>query len=158
PVGARSGSHATLIGILSVLGATFAFSINDMAIKWVSGSYPLPQIMFYRSLMAVLILGLVLIPLEGAYSTLRGSRHDILILRGFLVLVANVTFFMSLASLPLASVTAIFFVAPLIITAMSVVFLRERVGWRRWFAVGIGFLGVLFVIRPGSETFQYAAL
>src|SRR5690606_15197772 len=50
------------------------------------------------------------------------------------------------------------FVAPLFTTALSVIFLGESVGWRRWLAVGIGFIGVLFVMRPGSDSFQYAAI
>jgi drug/metabolite transporter (DMT)-like permease len=67
-------------------------------------------------------------------------------------------FFLGLAAMPLADAAAIFFISPLIITAFSVVFLGEKVGPRRWLAVGIGMLGVIVVMRPGSSAFQLASL
>ena len=63
-----------------------------------------------------------------------------------------------LVALPLADATAIFFVSPLIITAFSVLFLGETVGPRRWAAVAVGLAGVLVIVRPTSESFQFAAL
>ena len=68
------------------------------------------------------------------------------------------SFFFGLASMPLADATAIFFFAPLLITALSVPFLGEIVGFRRWIAVLIGFVGVVVMVRPGSDAFQVAAI
>jgi drug/metabolite transporter (DMT)-like permease len=74
------------------------------------------------------------------------------------VLVSNVTYFMGLAVLPLADAVAISFVSPLIITALSVPFLGERVGPRRWAAVAVGMAGVVVMMRPGEGAVSWAAL
>jgi len=80
------------------------------------------------------------------------------VLRGTLIVVANLTFFTALASLPLGEATAIFFVAPLLITGFSALLLREPLGVRRWAAVTVGLAGVLVMVRPGAATFQLVAL
>jgi len=69
-----------------------------------------------------------------------------------------VCFYLGLRYLPLAETTAIAFAAPLFVTALSVWWLKERVDARRWLAVGLGFVGVLLVVRPGAASFQAAAL
>ena len=69
------------------------------------------------------------------------------------MVIANMAFFTALVTLPLGEVTAIFFVAPLFITALSVLLLNERVGPRRWAAVAVGLLGVVVMLRPGGDTF-----
>ena len=92
---------------------------------------------------------------RGALRSPRPAAH---FLRGFLWIVATVLFFTSFIHLDLAEATALIFVAPLFITAISAVFLREQVGRRRWLAVLVGFIGVLIVIRPGTAAFQPAAL
>ncbi|HAE02555.1 MAG TPA: EamA family transporter, partial [Rhodospirillaceae bacterium] len=66
--------------------------------------------------------------------------------------------FTGMATLPIADATAIFFVAPLFITALSVPFLGEKVGLRRWTAVSVGLIGVIIIIRPGTDAFKWAAL
>jgi drug/metabolite transporter (DMT)-like permease len=145
-------------GILCVLAAGSAFSTSDMLIKTLSGGYPLHQIVFIRAVIAlVIVLGLFM-PLEGGYHNLRTTRWKLHVFRGLCVVVANMSFFVGIAVLPLAEATAIFFVAPLFITALSVPFLGEKVGVRRWLSVMVGLIGVVIVIRPGSEVFQYAAL
>jgi drug/metabolite transporter (DMT)-like permease len=87
--------------------------------------------------------------------TLRGRAH---LLRVGFVLISNVTYFLGLAALPLADAVATAFVAPLIVTALSVVVLGEKVGPRRWAAVAVGLIGVLVMLRPGSGTVRPAAL
>ena len=79
-------------------------------------------------------------------------------LRGLCIVVANVAFFMGLAAISLPEATAIFFIAPLFITALSVIFLGEQVGIKRWIAVTVGLMGVIIMLRPGTATFRYAAL
>jgi len=100
----------------------------------------------------------VIVPMAGGYRSLRTRRLPMHLLRGGCVVFANMTFFLGLAVLPLADGVAIFFVSPLIITVFSVVFLGERVGPLRWAAVLVGLIGVGIVLRPGSGTFQLAAL
>lgn len=147
-----------LLGILCAVGAVVAFTTQDMAIKWLSGDYPLHQIILARAAIALILTLAILVPLEGGYGNLRTKRLPLHLLRGLAVVIANMTFFTGLASLPLGEATAIFFVAPLFITALSVLLLRERVGPRRWVAVLIGLAGVVVMIRPGGSAFQWAAL
>ncbi|MGB7271264.1 MAG: DMT family transporter [Albidovulum sp.] len=147
-----------LIGLLSVLGAVFLFSTNDVAIKFLSDDYALHQIVLIRSLIALgVILGLLL-PFNGGFGTLRSRRLGMHAVRGLCVVVANMSFFTALAAMPLAEAVAIFFISPLLITAFSVVFLGEKVGARRWAAVVVGLIGVIVMLRPGTETFRLVAL
>jgi len=129
-----------------------------MAIKWLSGDYPLHQIVLARATVAIVFTLAVFVPLEGGLRILRTKRLKLHLLRGLAVVIANMTFFTGLASLPLGEATAIFFVAPLLITALSVVLLGESVGPRRWVAVCIGLSGVVVMLRPGSDSFEAAAL
>ena len=95
------------------------------------------------------------VPLKTMFSTRRLSRH---ILRGLSVVVANFAFFAGLAALPLAEASAIFFIAPLLITGFSAFFLGEYVGVWRWTALLVGLLGVLIIVKPGSAAFQWAVI
>lgn len=147
-----------LVGILCVMGAATIWSIHDVVIKSLSGGYPLHQITFIRGIVASLATLAIFLPLDGGWRNLRTSRWRVHLLRAFLVITANMSFYAGLASLPLGEATAIYFFAPLVITALSAFVLGEHVGPRRWAAVAAGFLGVLLVIRPGLEAFKPAAL
>jgi len=147
-----------LIGISSAVGASVFFSINDMTVKLLSGDYALHEIILIRSMIGMMVLMAVIVPLEGGWAVLRTKRLGMHIFRGLCVVVANMTFFLALATMPLADAVAIFFVSPLIITLFSVVFLGETVGPRRWIAVGMGLAGVVVMVRPGSASFQLVAL
>lgn len=139
-----------LVGIFFiVLGMTF-ISVNDALIKLLSDGYPLHQIVFIRSLIGVFI-SLVLVQLEGGLRILRASRPGLHLCRALLIVATNLTLFSALAAMPLAEATAIFFVAPLIITLLSVLLLGENVGLRRGVAVTVGFCGVLVMLRPDGE-------
>jgi len=87
---------------------------------------------------------------EGGFGILRTAKPGLHLLRGVLIVIANMTYFVALAALPLASVTALFFVAPLFITVLSIPILGEKVGPRRIAAVVVGFCGVLVMIAPGA--------
>ena len=145
-------------GILCVLAAGATFSASDMLIKTLSGDYPLHQIVLIRAIIALVIILGIFMPLEGGYKNLRSTRWRLHVFRGLCVVVANMSFFVGIAAMPLAEATAIFFVAPLFITALSVPFLRERVGIRRWMSIAVGLIGVVVIMRPGTEAFRYAAL
>lgn len=155
---ARPAGVSNLIGILFVMGAVTMFSINDVLVKTMSGGYPLHQMTFIRGLVAVIFTLLVFMPLEGGWSNVRTTRWRFHLVRGMTVVIANMTFFTGLAVLPLGEATAIYFVGPLFITALSFFFLGERVGLRRWTAVVVGLIGVIVVIRPGASGFQAAAI
>jgi len=148
----------SLHGILCVLAAGAIFSTSDMMVKTLSGTYPLHQIVFIRAIIALAVILGIFMPLEGGYHNLRTTRWKLHMFRGGCVVIANMSFFVGIAALPLAEATAIFFVGPLFITALSVPFLGEKVGVRRWLSVIVGLVGVVIIIRPGSDVFQYAAL
>lgn len=150
--------NTNLIGISSALGAAFFFTVNDAAIKFLSGGYALHQIVLIRALIGLGFLLVIVMPLTGGYHHLRTRRLPAHVLRGLFVVFANMTFFLGLAALPIAEATALFFVSPLIITAFSVIFLGEHVGAHRWAAVAVGLAGVIVIVRPGSDAFQLAAL
>lgn len=143
---------------MCALGAWFLFSLNDAGIKFLSGDYALHQIVLVRSTIGIIITLAILMPLEGGISLMKTGFPVIHIVRGLCIVVANMAFFMGLAAISLAEASAIFFIAPLFITALSVIFLGEKVGPRRWVAVGIGLAGVIVMLRPGSAAFQVAAL
>ncbi len=156
--GKRLSIPPHLLGIFCVIGAISIFSTQDMAIKWLSGGYPLHQIVFIRAAVALTVTLVVLVPLEGNFANLKSKRWRLHLLRGGAIVIGNMCFFAGLASLPLAEAVAIFFTAPLIITVLAVPLLGERLSWRRMSAVLVGLLGALVIIRPGGETFQHAAV
>lgn len=146
------------LGPLSALIAVFFFSLNDAAIKFLSGDYALHLIVLFRSLIGLAILLVIIVPFQGGLSVLRTKRLGMHLLRGLCVVAANTTFFLGLAVLPLADAMAIFFVSPLLITAFSALLLGEHIGPRRMLAVSLGLVGVLIMIRPGAGDFNVALL
>lgn len=150
PVVTAPQNTAAAIGF-ALLGVIM-ISINDMLIKQLSGGYPLHQMIFIRSAIGI-IFSLMLVQIEGGFAILRTHTPGLHLMRGALVVVSNLTFFTALAALPLAEATALFFVAPLMITLLSIPLLGERVGHLRLTAVSVGFAGVVLMMRPwGSET------
>ena len=121
----------------------------DLCAKWLLASYPLVQFVFLRSVFGLLVL-LSVARWYGGYHRLRTGNWHWHLLRTLLSCGAMFGFFFGLSRMPLVSALTIAFTAPLMVTAMSVPFLGEHVGWRRWLAVMVGFAGVLLVLRPGS--------
>lgn len=147
-----------VLGILCAVTASTVFTLNDVGIKFLSGDYPLHEVVLIRAFVAITITLTIFMPLEGGWKHIRTSNLLLHLLRGCCVVMANMCFFLGLAVLPLGEATAIFFVSPLVITAFSVLFLGERVGWRRWLAVAAGLIGAVIMLRPGTEAFKLAAL
>ncbi|MCB1343006.1 MAG: DMT family transporter [Pseudooceanicola sp.] len=139
--------------IVFVLVAMLAISANDVMIKQLSGGYALHQVVFFRSAIGI-VFGLALVHWEGGLARLRTRTPVLHAIRGLLVVISNMTYFAALAVLPLADVTALFFVAPLFITLLSIPFLGEKVGPLRLGAVVVGFAGVVIMQQPwaASET------
>ena len=147
-----------LTGILLALGGALTLSMNDLAIKALSGSYALHQVILIRALIGI-VLVLVVIRASGTgFTQLWTNRPKEHLFRVSIVLVSNVTYFLGLAALPLADAVATAFVSPILVTLMSAVILREQVGRHRWAAVGVGMLGVLVMVRPGAGVIQPAAI
>lgn len=137
-------------GIAFIILGMFCISVNDMQIKRLSGDYPLHQMVFVRSVIAI-TFSMVMIQFEGGWKILRTERPVLHLVRGLTVVVSNMAFFAALAVIPLADATAMFFVAPLFITLLAIPLLGEKVGARRIGAVLVGFLGVLVMVRPGMD-------
>jgi S-adenosylmethionine uptake transporter len=137
-------------GIFFVLAGMTAISINDMLIKQLSGGYPLHQIVFTRSAIGI-VFSLMIVQLEGGWQILRTKRPGLHALRGLMVVISNMAFFLALAVIPLADATALFFAAPLFITLLSIPILGEKVGALRMGAVIVGFAGVILMQRPWAS-------
>ncbi len=117
------------------------FSLMDALVKWLSASYPVPQILMCNALFALVPVGAMLVR-RGGLPQLRTHRLGLHLLRGLLGTTAGFLAFYAFSRLPLAHAYAIIFATPLLITALSVPILGEAVGWRRWSAVLVGFVGV----------------
>jgi drug/metabolite transporter (DMT)-like permease len=148
----------TLIGIVCAMGASAKFSTNDVIFKFLSGDYALHQMVLIRAAIGIIVMLTVVIPISGGFALLRTAKWRLHLIRGAFVVLSNFFYFLALAAMPLANAVAIFFVAPLLVTALSVPLLGEKVGARRWAAVLVGLVGVIVMMRPGSAAFQFASL
>lgn len=144
--------------IVCALLAWVLFSLNDVGIKFLSGDYALHQIVLIRTIVGIAVTLSIIVPLDGGLSVLRTQHLGLQLLRGLCVVICNMFFFLGLASISLPVATSIFFVAPLFITALSVILLGETVGAWRWFAIFAGLVGVLIMMQPGSASFQAAMM
>jgi drug/metabolite transporter (DMT)-like permease len=146
-----------LTGIAWILTAGFTLSVMDGLIKWSVGVFPVAQVVFVRSAFVLLFLCVILLR-SGALRAVRTKRPWGHLLRVTLTITSILTFFESVKLLPLATVIAIGFGAPLFMTALSVPVLRERVGVHRWGAIVVGFIGVLVITQPGPDGLEWPAL
>jgi drug/metabolite transporter (DMT)-like permease len=140
------------LGFLYMFMSICAFSIMDLIVKW-SEHYPLGQVLFFRGFFGVIFYFFV-IPrkkMKNFYYTKRLGLH---FLRCFFGLIALIAIFIALRSLPLATVVSISFAAPIFTTIFSIFFLSEKVGFFRWLAVFIGFLGIIIITEPGFSSFN----
>lgn len=140
-----------------VMTAVAIFSVCDLMSKYLTRFYPIALIVWARFVFHLLLVVLVLGPRHGR-ALVRTTRLGAQTLRGLLLAVGSVFFVSALKYMPLAETTAIVYLAPLLVTLMSVVFLKEKVEPARWIAVFCGFIGVLTIIRPGSNVFTWAVL
>ena len=139
------GFGATLLSML-------LFSLMDANVKWLGAEYPTTQIMFFRCMVA-LVPVIVIVYLRGGSGVLRTAQKGLHLLRSLLGVGAMGFAFYAFSLMPLADAISIMHTAPLFMTALSVLILGEKVGLRRWTAIGAGFVGMLIVMRPGPEMF-----
>lgn len=144
-------------GISFLVLAALIISLQNIAVKWIGGSYSVLQIVALRSLVALPVT-LLFFRLEGRRGLPTTKQHRFQYLRGAFLFLSYTTFMMGLAALPLADLEAIRFSAPLMITLLSVVVLGEKVGPHRWLALVVGFIGVLFIVNPGSAAFNLGSI
>src|SRR3546814_734003 len=148
---------AAALGIGAAALAFALYTTMDTTIKWMSAGYPLHQIVLANSLFA-LVPVLVAVGRSGRWSALRTRRLGLHLLRGAISIFGAYGAFFAYSRMPLADAYAILFASPLFITAFSALILKEDVGWRRWTAVAVGFVGVLVMLRPGAGVVGLGAL
>lgn len=143
-------------GILLFCLITFIFSLMDITAKHLTQTYPPAQVVWARYASQFFWSMLILSPKLRTY--LRTRHLGLQLIRSACLFGATFCFFTALKYLKFAEATAIFEVAPLVITILSVIILKEQVGRRRWTGVIVGFLGALVIIRPGTDVFSPVAL
>jgi drug/metabolite transporter (DMT)-like permease len=145
------------LGIALMLAGIAGFAVMDATIKWLTADYPVAQVVTLRSWFGLPLLCLFAL-YEDGFKSLKTQRPMVHVGRYLLVFALSFSFFWALSQMKLVDAISITFAAPIFITALSVPLLKESVGWHRWMAIGIGFCGVLVMLRPGMGVFEWAAL
>jgi drug/metabolite transporter (DMT)-like permease len=150
------GRSARLAGIGLMLLSIFMFSFGDALGKFMVATYSVGQLLWLRACAALILLLPMMWRQRAAFTRL--ERPWLLLLRAVLSTLEVAAFFLATVYLPLADVITYYLACPIFVTAMSAVVLRERVGWRRWSAIMVGFCGVLIALRPSSQTISWPAM
>lgn len=140
-------------GVTSMAVSMLLFVANDALVKLASETMPLGQIMFIRGVFASAMI-LLLAWANGLLPLLPRVGNRIVLGRGILDLGASILYLAALFNMPIGNITAINMASPLVMTAVAALFMAEKVGWRRWSAVVIGFGGVLMIVQPKAEAFN----
>jgi len=147
---------APLAGIGLMLLSILMFSCGDALGKFMVATYSLGQLLWLRACAALIVLLPMIWRNRADFARL--ERPWLQLLRVTLSTVEVAAFFLATVYLPLADVVTYYLACPIFVTALSAIVLRERVGWRRWSAVLIGFCGVLIALRPSSHTVSWPAM
>ena len=145
-----------LRGITLLLVSSIFLGTSDATSKYLSTTLPSIEIAWIRFLVFALIMIPAMVP-GSPFFALRTQRPMLQVTRGMALLGSSLLFISGLRFLPIAEASATSFVSPLFVTALSIFFLGEKVGLRRWLATAVGLLGVLIVLRPGTSAFHPAA-
>ena len=147
---------ARLAGIALMLVSVGMFSFGDALGKYIVAAYSVGQLMFFRAIAALALLGPSIWRQRAEFR--RIERPWLQFLRVVFSTLEVAAFFLATVYLPLADVVTYYLATPIFVTALSAIFLREQVGWRRWSAILIGFLGVVIALRPSAQTISWAAV
>jgi S-adenosylmethionine uptake transporter len=146
-----------LAGALLMLAGDFMFALNDAIGKWLVASFSVGQVVLVRSLGAFIVLGPMLAR-QGFAELFRAERPLLQFLRVAAATADTVLFYAAVAYLPLADVMTFYMAGPIYVAALSHLFLGEKVGWRRWLAILIGFCGVVIALRPSTASLSWPSL
>ena len=135
------------LGFFYMFISVCAFSLMDVIVKW-SETYPVGQVLFFRGFCGIIPI-LFLIPKDRYLDFYKTNRTFLHIKRCLAGLIALISIFIALRNLPLATVVSISFAAPIFTTIFSIFLLNEKVGFYRWLAVSIGFIGIIVITEPG---------
>jgi drug/metabolite transporter (DMT)-like permease len=145
-----------LRGILMIVCSTLFLSSSDAMAKYLARSLPVVEVGWIRFLVFALIL--LPIVLASSDNVMRSKRPLLQVSRGLGLLCSSIFFILGLSYLPIAEASATSFIAPVFVTGLSIIFLAEKVGIRRWIATIAGLVGVLIIMRPGTSAFHPAAI
>lgn len=148
-------------GMFYMVLAMFGFTVNDLFVKYLGQSLPVFEIIAIRGLFVVgfLVVWLLISNIRRSAPALPAkNRWPLVLMRALMEVLATITFLIALVQISFADLSAVMQALPLAVTFGAAVFLGEPVGWRRWTAILVGFLGVLIIIRPGLAGFQPAML
>ena len=148
--GAAGGIAMMLLGVL-------LFAVNDTLGKWLVGAYAVGQLLLVRSVAGLLVMA-PSIRRAGAHAFLGAARPGLQLLRVLFSTLETALFFWAVAALPLAEVITYYMAGPIYVTALSPLLLGERVGWRRWTAVAVGFGGVVLALHPSPDSLSWGAV
>jgi len=143
-------------GIALILLSTIFLGTSDTTSKYLSATLPSVEITWIRFVVFAIIMVPAMVPGTAVYS-LRTTSVRLQLFRGAALLGSSLFFITGLRYLPIAEASATGFVSPLFVTALSIIFLAEKVGVRRWIATATGLFGVLIILRPGTSAFHVAA-
>jgi drug/metabolite transporter (DMT)-like permease len=148
---------AVVAGILATIAAGFVLAAMDSLGKWLMQTLPTQQVVWARYFFHTLLVGLVF-SLQSGPAFIRPNRPVLQLLRAACLLGVTLCLYFAIRTISLADATAILFFAPVLVTLLAGAILHEKVGAPEWLAVGIGFVGVLFVVRPGFRQLDPAML
>ena len=140
-----------------VVGGLFLFALQDVVIKEFSDRYSVLQLVFVRGLVAMIPI-LVAVVVTSGWRGVVAYKPGLLTTKGLLGFLSYMGYYLALAAMPLAEVVAIVFTAPIFVTVLSAMILKENVGFRRWAAVMVGFAGVLIVVGPSGRVAHLATM
>jgi drug/metabolite transporter (DMT)-like permease len=152
---AREERISLAIGLMLI--STLVFTCTSALSKWLIATYPIGEVLFSRVFVPLIGLSILILPRAGlaVFRTRRLKAH---LMRGVSQSCSQSFLMIAFSLMPLASAVAINFSAPLFTALVAILLLKEKVGFARWFALIVGFVGVLIVTNPGAETFQIGAL
>ncbi len=153
----RSHLHIPAAAVLLIVGAVFCFSLLDACVKFLAQSYPVPLLVWARYGLQAVATVVWLAPRMGL-DLVRTPQLGLQLVRGTVLLASSLCFFSALRFLPLADATAINYMTPIVVILLSVAVLKERMTPLRWAFVGIGFFGMLLIVRPSASILHGAAL
>ena len=153
----RAPKNLIVAGVLLMLGGDFLFALNDAMGKWLVASFSVGQVVLIRSIGAFIILG-PMIARQGTAKLFRMERLDLQILRVVVTTLDTALFYAAVVYLPLADVMSFYMAGPIYVAALSHFLLGEKVGWRRWAAILIGFCGVIIMLRPSSAALSLSSI
>ncbi|MGV2099777.1 MULTISPECIES: DMT family transporter [unclassified Rhizobium] len=152
-----AAGNVIMTGIVFMLIGDMLFALNDAMGKWLVASFAVGQVLVIRSVGAFIVLG-PMIARQGPGALFRVERKPLHLMRVLMTTCDVGLFYAAVAYLPLADVMTFYMAGPIYVAALSHFFLGEKIGWRRWLAVFVGFVGVIIALRPSSAMLSLPSL